>query len=158
MTADLLLLLFFLPIIFGSAISDFNHLKIRNVQVTVGLAAFLVISPFLLDLNEISFRLLSAVLIFGICFILFSLRLIGGGDAKMMPVVLLFVPSDEVVLFLRIFAGALLLVSLGALFIQRTPRLRRAGWTTAQERRQVPVGVAMALSAAALAAYLVLRP
>ena len=158
MTADLLLLLFFLPVIFASAISDFNHLKIRNVQVTVGLAAFLVISPFLLDLNEISFRLLSAVLIFGICFILFSLRLIGGGDAKMMPVVLLFVPSDEVVLFLRIFAGALLLVSLGALFIQRTPRLRRAGWTTAQERRQVPVGVAMALSAAALAAYLVLRP
>lgn len=158
MTADLLLLLFFLPIIFGSAISDFNHLKIRNVQVIVGLAVFLVISPFLLDLNEISFRLLSAVLTFGICFILFSLRLIGGGDAKMMPVVLLFVPSDEVVLFLRIFAGALLLVSLGALFIQRTPRLRRAGWTTAQERRQVPVGVAMALSAAALAAYLVLRP
>ena len=158
MTADLLLLLFFLPIIFGSAISDFNHLKIRNVQVTVGLAAFLVISPFLLDLNEISFRLLSAVLIFGICFILFSLRLIGGGDAKMMPVVLLFVPSDEVVLFLRIFAGALLLVSLGALFIQRTPRLRRAGLTPAQKRRQDPVGVAMALSAAALAAYLVLRP
>ena len=158
MTANLLLLLFFLPVIFASAISDFNHLKIRNVQVTVGLAAFLVISPFLLDLNEISFRLLSAVLIFGICFILFSLRLIGGGDAKMMPVVLLFVPSDEIVLFLRIFAGALLLVSLGALFIQRSPRLRRAGWTTAQERRQVPVGVAMALSAAALAAYLVLRP
>lgn len=158
MTADLLLLLFFLPIIFGSAISDFNHLKIRNVQVIVGLALFLVISPLLLDLNEISFRLLSAVLTFGICFILFSLRLIGGGDAKMMPVVLLFVPTDEVVLFLRIFAGALLLVSLGALFIQRTPRLRRAGWTTAQERRQVPVGVAMALSAAALAAYLVLRP
>jgi prepilin peptidase CpaA len=158
MTADLLLLLFFLPVIFGSAISDFNHLKIRNVQVIVGLALFLVISPLLLDLNEISFRLLSAVLTFGICFILFSLRLIGGGDAKMMPVVLLFVPTDEVVLFLRIFAGALLLVSLGALFIQRSPRLRRAGWTTAQERRQVPVGVAMALSAAALAAYMVLRP
>lgn len=157
MTADLLLLLFFLPVIFGSAISDFNHLKIRNIQVIVGLAVFLMISPFLLDLHEISFRLLSAALTFGICFILFSLRLIGGGDAKMMPVVLLFVPTDEVVLFLRIFAGALLLVSLGALFIQRTPRLRRAGWTTAQERRQVPVGVAMAFSAAALAAYLVLR-
>jgi prepilin peptidase CpaA len=157
MTADLLLLLFFLPVIFGTAISDFNHLKIRNVQVIVGFAVFLMVSPFLLDLHEISFRLLSATLTFGICFILFSLRLIGGGDAKMMPVVLLFVPTDEVVLFLRIFAGALLLVSLGALFIHRTPVLRRAGWTTAQERRQVPVGVAMAFSTAALAVHLVLR-
>lgn len=156
MTADLLLLLFFLPIILGSAISDFHHLKIRNVQVIAGLALFLIISPFLLDLPEFSFRLLSAVLTFAICFILFSLHLIGGGDAKMMPVVILFVPTDEVVFFLRIFAFVLLLVSLAALFIQRTPGLRRAGWTTAQEGRQVPVGVAMAFSAAALAVRLAL--
>lgn len=157
MTLDLFLLLLFLPIIIGSAISDFQHLKIRNLQVLLALCLFLLVSPFLLEVNELWSRFLAASLTFGICFVLFSLRLIGGGDAKMMPVVILFVPSGEIVLFLRIFACALLLVSLGALFIQRTPRLRRAGWTTAQERRQVPVGVAMACSAVALAVYLVLR-
>lgn len=157
MTAELVLLLIFLPIIFGSAISDFQQLKIRNVQVLTALGLFLIASPFLLEMDELSFRLLAAALTFGICFLLFSLRLIGGGDAKMMPVVLLFVPAGEVILFLRIFAGALLLVSLGALFLQRSPGLRRAGWASAQERRQVPVGVAMAISVAALAVLLVWR-
>lgn len=156
MTADILLLLIFLPIIFGSAISDFQHLKIRNVQVLIAIGLFTLIFPFLLGMDELSSRLLAASLTFGICIILFSLRLIGGGDAKMMPVVMLFVPAGEVVLFLRIFACALLLVSLGALFVQRRPRLRRAGWSAAQERRQVPVGVAMAVSVAALTINLVL--
>jgi prepilin peptidase CpaA len=156
MTLDVLLLLLFLPIIIGSAVSDFQQLKIRNVQVLTALGLFVLVSPFLLGVDELWSRYLAAALTFGICFILFSLRFIGGGDAKMMPVVILFVPGGEIVLFLRIFAFALLLVSLGALFIQRTPRLRRAGWTTAQERRQVPVGVAMAISAAALAVHLVL--
>jgi prepilin peptidase CpaA len=157
MTVDLLFLLLFLPIIFGSAVSDFQHLKIRNLQVLTALGLFMLASPFMLGVDELSSRILAACLTFGICFILFSLRLIGGGDAKMMPVVILFVPAGEVELFMRIFACTLLLVSLGALFIQRTPGLRRAGWTTAQERRQVPVGVAMAFSAAALAVQLVLR-
>lgn len=157
MTADLILLLIFLPIILGSAVSDFQQLKIRNVQVIAALALFVMISPFLIDLHEISLRLLSAALTFGICFILFALRLIGGGDAKMMPVLILFIPPSEMVLYLRIFAGALLLVSLGALFMQRTPGLRRAGWTSSQARRQVPVGVAMALSVAALGVHLAWR-
>jgi prepilin peptidase CpaA len=156
-TADLFLLSIFLPIIFGSAISDLQQFKIHNIQVLAAFSLFIMSSPFLLGMDEFSSRVLAAVITFGICFILFSLRLIGGGDAKMMPVVILFIPSGEVVLFLRIFAFNLLLVSLGALFIQRAPGLRRAGWTSAHERRKVPVGVAMAFSAAALAVHLALR-
>jgi prepilin peptidase CpaA len=150
-TVELLLLLIFLPIIIGSAVSDFQSLKIRNVQVLVALGLFLMASPFLLGMEELAIRLFAAAVTFGICFVLFSLRLIGGGDAKMMPVVILFVPSGELVLFLRIFAGALLLVSLGSLLLQRNPGLRPAGWASVHARRQVPVGVAMALAVAALA-------
>jgi prepilin peptidase CpaA len=154
MTAELIVLLVFLPIVIGSAISDFLHLKIRNHQVLAALILFMVVAPLLLDMQEAKFRLLAAILTFGICFALFCMRLIGGGDAKMMPVVLLFVPSTETVLFLRLFAGTLALVSLGVLFFQFAPRLRRVGWSAAREHRQVPVGVAMALSVAALTVHL----
>jgi prepilin peptidase CpaA len=155
MTTELVLLLIFLPIILASAVSDFQHLKIRNLQVLVAFGLFATASPFLLGIEELSIRLMAAALTFSICFVLFSLRLIGGGDAKMMPVVILFIPSGELVLFLRIFAGALLLVSLGSLFLQRTPGLRRPGWASAHDRRQVPVGVAMALAVVALTTALV---
>jgi Flp pilus assembly protein protease CpaA len=64
----------------------------------------------------------------------------------MMPVVMLFVPSDELTLYLRIFAVALGAVSLGVLLVQRAPAFRRVGWLSLQERRQVPVGVAIALA------------
>lgn len=159
MTAELSLLLLFLPIILSSAISDFRHLKIRNLQVLAGLGLFLLACPFLLDFDEISIRLLAAAVTFGICFVLFSFRLIGGGDAKMMPVVMLFVPGGEVVLYLRIFAFALLLVSLGALLAQRTSWTRRAsGGSGVQELRQVPVGIAMASSVAALAVLMAWVP
>jgi prepilin peptidase CpaA len=157
-TEELLLLLLFLPIVCTSAVSDFQHLKIRNVQILAGLALFVLAAPFLLEMEELSFRLLAAAVTFAFCFVLFSFRLIGGGDAKMMPVVLLFVPAGEVVLYLRIFAGALLLVSLGSLVLQRTPGFRPAGWTCVHKRRQVPVGVAMATSLAVLAGYLVWMP
>jgi prepilin peptidase CpaA len=156
-TAELILLFMFLPVIFGSAISDFQHLKIRNVQVLIALGFFVMASPFLLGMEELSIRLLAAALTFSICFVLFSLRLIGGGDAKMMPVLILFVPSGELVFFLRVFAGTLLMVSLGSLFLQRNPGLRPAGWTRVEGRRQVPVGVAMALAVATLALHIALR-
>ena len=91
-------------------------------------------------------RFLVGTATFGIAFTLFSLHLIGGGDAKMMPVVMLFVPSDELTLYLRIFAVALGAVSLGVLLVQRAPAFRRVGWLSLPERRQVPVGVAIALA------------
>jgi prepilin peptidase CpaA len=157
-TEELFLLLVFMPIIFASAASDFQHLKIRNVQILAGLALFVLAAPFLLEMEELSFRILGAATTFAFCFFLFSFRLIGGGDAKMMPVVMLFVPAGEVVLYLRIFAGALLIVSVGSLVLQRNPGLRPAGWTSVHKRRQVPVGVAMATSVAVLAGYLVSMP
>jgi len=68
-----------------------------------------------------------------------------------MPVAMLFVPTDEVTHFLRIFALALGAVSLCMLLVQRAPAFRRIAWSSLQEQRHVPVGVAIAISVVLLA-------
>jgi prepilin peptidase CpaA len=151
MSSEMILLLALMPVIAFSAISDLRTLKISNLQVLTALALFVLFAPFLLDSGDLSMRLLVGAATFVIGFVLFAMRVIGGGDAKMMPAVMLFVPSDEVVLFLRIFAVTLGTVSLCMLVFQRTPAFRRIGWSSLQEQRHVPVGVAIAISVALLA-------
>lgn len=151
MTPELILLLALTPVVVVSAISDLRNLKIRNHQVLVALAIFVLLAPFQLDLQEIWMRASVGVATFGIGFALFALRVIGGGDAKMMPVVMLFVPSNEVAHFLQIFAVALGALSLCMLLVQRVPAFRRAGWSSLQGQRHVPVGVAIAISVTILA-------
>ena len=151
MDPQFLLLLAVLPIILASAASDLRALIIPNSHVLTALALFLLAAPFLLAWPEILSRLITASITFAAGFVLFILRLFGGGDVKMMPVLLLFVPSTSLVQFLQLFAISLLIVSLGALMLQAAPVAKRLGWESTRMKRHVPVGVAMALSVALLA-------
>lgn len=146
MSSDTLLLMALVPIVVASAIADLRHLRIPNTHVLIALGLFVLAGPLTLSWAELSPRLLAAGITFALCFVLFAAGVIGGGDAKMMPVILLFIPSPGLVDFLRVFAIALGAVSLGALVVQRVPYFRRLGWKSAQARRHVPVGVAMAIA------------
>lgn len=157
MQGGIILLLALVPVVVASALSDLRHLKIRNLQVLAAVGVFVVLAPVFLDLQELPARLLAAGVGFAICFVLFALRVIGGGDAKMLPAVLLFVPPVELVLFLRLFAVALAVVSVGALVVQRSPAFRRIGWSSITEQRHVPVGVAIAASVLLLALIMLAR-
>lgn len=151
MTPDALLLLVLVPIICASAVSDLRHLRIPNGHVLLAICAFAIAAPLALTFPELSYRLLAAAITFAVGFALFALRMFGGGDAKMMPVVMAFVPSQEVGPFLQIFALALGAVCLGALVLQRAPLFRRLGWESVRAQRHVPVAVAMAAAVILLA-------
>ncbi|WP_135450057.1 MULTISPECIES: A24 family peptidase [Tabrizicola] len=151
MTAEGLLLSALALIVAASAISDLRHLRIPNTHVLVALGLFAVTAPFMLAWPELSPRLLAAGITFALCFALFALGVIGGGDAKMMPVIMLFVPAQDVVGFMQVFALALGAVSLGALAVQRVPFFQRLGWESARAQRHVPVGMAMAAAVIFLA-------
>lgn len=146
MSSDTLLLMALVPVVVASAIADLRHLRIPNTHVLIALGLFVLAGPLTLSWAELSPRLLAAGITFALCFVLFAAGVIGGGDAKMMPVILLFIPSPGLVDFLRVFAIALGAVSLGALVVQRVPYFRRLGWKSAQAQRHVPVGVAMAIA------------
>lgn len=150
MDAETLLLLALVPVIAASAISDLRHLRIPNTHVLFAFGVFVLVAPFALTSGQMTPRLLAAAITFLIGFALFVPGLIGGGDVKMMPVVMLFVPAADTLLFLQIFAVALGAVSLGALAFQRVALLRRLGWESAVAPRHVPVGLAMALSVVGL--------
>lgn len=152
MQPEALLLLAFVPVIAASAVSDLRHLRIPNTHVLIALGLFVLAAPFAIGWTDLAPRLLAAAITFAIGFALFALGMIGGGDAKMMPVVMLFIPAPDVIQFLQVFAIALGLVSLGALVVQRVPVFRRLGWESVQAHRHVPVGVAMAASVILLAA------
>jgi hypothetical protein len=81
-----------------------------------------------------------------------------GGDVKMLPAVMLFVPGDDIVLFLQIFSMALGAVSLGALVFQRIAFFRRLGWESAVAPRHVPVGLAISVAVIGLAGVRLLAP
>lgn len=147
-----LLLLALIPVLVASALTDLRSLRIPNTHVLLALAIFVLAAPFALAWPELYPRLIAAGITFAIGFVLFALRMFGGGDAKMMPVVMLYIPADDVVLYLRLFAAALLVVSLLALVVQKAPAFRNLGWASARNRRHVPVGVAMAASVMLLVA------
>ncbi len=140
-----------LAIVCAAARSDLRHLRIPNSHVLVVLALFVLTAPFLPGWSELGARLLAAAIAFAVGFVLFVLRLFGGGDVKMLPAILLMVPSDNQLVFLQLFAGSLLVTSLGALALQRLPAAQRLGWQSVRTAGHVPVGVAMAGAVALLA-------
>jgi prepilin peptidase CpaA len=148
----LLALAALLPLLALSAASDLRHLRIPNRHVLLALALFAVTAPLALTLPELGGRLAVAAVAFGLGFGLFALGLFGGGDVKLFPVLLLFIPMTDQILYLRLFSGALLVTCLGVAVLQRLPQPSRPGWTSAQLKGHVPVAVAMALSVVLYAA------
>ncbi|QUJ76710.1 prepilin peptidase [Sulfitobacter albidus] len=49
--------------------------------------------------DDVTGRMVAAAVVFGLCFLAFAARLLGGGDVKLLPVVFLFIPVDGVAAF-----------------------------------------------------------
>jgi prepilin peptidase CpaA len=68
-----------------AAFSDLLTMTIPNRVSVVLLASFFAIAPFAgLTLHDMALHLLAGAIVFGICFALFALHIMGGGDAKIM--------------------------------------------------------------------------
>lgn len=104
-----------------AATSDLLTMTIPNRVSLLMAASFLVIAPLSgLPFEDIAWSLISATLVFAVCFLLFALNTMGGGDAKLLsatalwfgftPSMLLFVSS------VGIFGGLLTV----AILVMRT--------------------------------------
>ncbi|MGI1662334.1 prepilin peptidase [Palleronia sp. KMU-117] len=143
--------LLLLPILFVAAVFDLRHYRIPNLLVLLALALFLA-TAVIPGSDEVAARLLQGAVTFAICFILFGLRLMGGGDAKLLPVVLLFVPAGDVATYLFCLSFGLALGIGGLTLLRRWDAVPAAGWAAFERREGFPVGLAIAISAAAFAA------
>lgn len=68
-----------------AALTDFLEMTIPNRIPVILLSAFLLVAPFSgLTLGEFGWHVASAALVFAVCFGLFALNVMGGGDAKLL--------------------------------------------------------------------------
>ncbi len=145
MIPDAVSLLVLLGLCAVAAWTDLRGMRIPNRLCLAGLAVFVLLTPFL-GWAEVADRLWLAVPTFGICFAMFALGLIGGGDAKFFPVMMLFVPPGLLQGFLMSLSAGIALALAGLWLARRHPRAATSSWQGLRERRRFPMGVACLLS------------
>ena len=150
-----------LPICIWVAWSDLRAMRIPNVAVLALAAVFLVVGLVLvlaLDVwtwNTFLWRLAALGIVLVVGFVVTSLGMVGAGDAKFAAAMAPFVAAGDGLFFLMLFALVLIASWIAHRAAGRVPAVRRAtaGWTSWDQGKLFPMGVALA---GALAVYLVL--
>jgi len=140
MENELLPLLAAMPLLTASAVTDLRDLRIPNTHV-LALVVLAVVALILGPADDVGPRLAAAAVTFGIGFALFSLRLVGGGDVKMLPVLMLLVPTHDLASFLQMFSASLMIGSLAKMSVQNTAMARASHWRGLQKQGRLPMAV-----------------
>ena len=138
-------------LLIAAAVWDAVTMTIPNYLVLAVLTLYAVSLTVGFDLSNFLFDLLAAAIIFAICFGLFAMGWLGGGDAKLAPGAVLWVGYDSFVEFViaMTLAGGVLSIALLAL---------RGGFRAAGTQQQrlplvlkwaspVPYGIAISAGA-----------
>lgn len=132
---------------------DATTMTIPNRLVLFLALAYLVLAPAAgISLSTIVASVLAAAVAFLVTFGLFARGWIGGGDAKLIPVVVLWLGQNlalEFVLCASVAGAVLTLIVLQLRNLPLPVRLQRAGWSRCLHRRDtgIPYGVALAPAA-----------
>lgn len=145
-------LLFFPLAMALAASSDLLTMKISNKLVLVLVAGFFVVAIAVnLPLQQLALHVLCAMLVLVVGFVLFAMRWIGGGDAKLAAATTLWLGFGltlPFVVYAGLFGGALTLLILALRHFPLTPFLARYTWLERlhNPKSGVPYGVAMAIA------------
>ena len=121
----------------------------------IGFILFLVSSPFL-DFQETMARARDGAICFGFCILLFAIGWLGGGDAKMLPVVFLFMPGPWVISYMFVFAASLVI---GMILIWGARSIfgrADSTWISLHPGAAFPMGISMAISGLSFASWTVI--
>lgn len=124
--AETALIFCILPVALLASWHDLRSYRIPNELSLAGLAIFVVTCALFLPLSDIPARLLGGVVVFAFCFVMFIGRAMGGGDAKLMPVIALFIPGRDALTVLLALAvsGLACVVLMGVITM-----MRRLSWS-----------------------------
>jgi prepilin peptidase CpaA len=133
------------PLVVWIAYIDLKTLRIPNILIGVAILIFIATVP-AIGMDVAGPRFLNGIIAFFICFAGFYFGLMGGGDAKFIPVIFLFVPAEEIAVFLYCLAGGMAAGMLGLRAIRKSGRLTAATLAAIDDQRVFPIGVALALA------------
>lgn len=139
----LLPLILMSPILAAAAYHDMRYMRIPNILSLLALGLFVATLP-LLPVGEIGARLLAAALVFAFGIVVFALRLFGGGDVKLMAVLMLFIPSQSHAIFAFGFSAAMLIGVAFIMTLRAAPWLSSSDWITIRQRGTFPMGISIA--------------
>ena len=133
------------PILLAVAASDLRHMKIPNALSLGTVALFLACLPWF-PAEDLLLGLVIAAAVLALGIGAFCLRLIGGGDVKILSALLLFVPVPTMAIFANVFAAAMLLGIALILLVRLLPVAQRSGWPSMQRSRRFPMGISIAMA------------
>ncbi len=157
MLGDLLILTIFPGAMAIAAITDLATLTVPN-RLVLGLAAlFFLVAPFAgLGLPEIGLHAGLAVIALALSFVLFSLGLVGGGDAKLFAATCLWLGPAAIVpyaIYAALIGGGLALFLLFWRGLPLPAMLASERWLVRLHSPEEGVPYGIALAAAGLLAY-----
>lgn len=150
---ELAILTIFPAAVILAAFTDLFTMTIPNRISLVLVGAFLALAPFSgITLTQFGWHVAAGLLVLAVTFALFIAGIIGGGDAKLVSAVALWVGMEQLLPYLliaSIFGGAL---TLGLLTFRKMPlplSLNKLGWLTRLHapKGKVPYGIALAAGA-----------
>jgi prepilin peptidase CpaA len=136
-----------------AACSDFLTMLIPNRVSAILLAAFVVVAPLAgLGLTEIAMHLAAGLLVFSVCFALFALNVMGGGDAKLLTASAVWFGMSfsliEYLVYVSFFGG---LLTIAILALRANTNLILASGLPVPDHllkaRKVPYGIAIGIGA-----------
>ncbi len=133
------------PVLLVTAYCDLRYMRIPNLLSLLAIPVFLLTVP-LIGLPEAGMRLSAAALVFAVGVAGFALRLLGGGDVKILAVLISFIPSATWTLYMLVFAGSLLAGLIAIVAWRAVPQLHVQGWVSATAPGTFPMGISVALS------------
>ncbi|MGB0799871.1 MAG: A24 family peptidase [Planktomarina sp.] len=135
-----------LPLCFFIIWEDLARLRIRNTSVVILFAIFCIVAPFTLHWSVILWHLGAMAITFAITLLMFELRLMGGGDAKLLTVMAGFCWAGDWNIIL-LLASSLFILSF--LFHRLARALGAAritpNWESWHSKRRFPMGIPLAL-------------
>lgn len=142
---ELVPLLLLSPVLVAVAYFDLRYLRIPNVLTLISLA-ILALAMLLAPPSDLLVRLVFAGAVFGLGFLAFAFRLVGGGDVKILFPLLLAIPANGLLTFANVFSASLLLGIALVLAARRLPVAAGSGWKSMGSKRSFPMGLSIALA------------
>ena len=136
----------FLPVLAATAYCDPRFMKIPNRLSLAGIGIFVLAAIFYLPQDIALTRAAAGAIAFAICFILFMFRVFGGGDAKIFPVLILFVPLPALSVYLLGFSASMLAGMVGIFLVRQIVNRDAATWVSMKPGAGFPMGISIALS------------
>lgn len=107
------------PVLGAVAYCDLRYMRIPNSLCLVGLGLF-ALSILVYGPTGLVAKLVISGVVFALGFLGFCLRMIGGGDVKILAVLMLFIPVQTLQIYSYVFSGSMIL---GIMFILSMRRL-----------------------------------